>query len=142
MARTMPLLLLSIACFALPAAPARAQEPSIRDRWNALSQDEQRRILDNYERWKSLPQERRDLMKRRFERLDSERQRVREGLDENERRSLDRLRDSDRRQELTRRAKSAMRGRLDGLPPDLRSRIERGMSEVQRAIWQSCIATS
>ncbi len=128
-----------LACVTAPLSPpARAQatpEPkndaqSVRDRFNELSEEEQRRVLESYERWKKLPQDERQLMKRRFERLDTERRRTQESLDDDDRGRLDRLRDPERRRELTRRAKDALRERFDRLPPDLRRRIEHDLKSL------------
>jgi len=117
-----------------PSAPAAAQSggdaQSVRDRWNALTPDEQRRVMDNYEHWKKLSPDDRALMRRRFDRLETERRRARDLADPDDRRSLERMHDGDRRRELTRRAKASVRERFEQLPPDLRDRIERELAPL------------
>ena len=89
-----------VAALATISPPARAQAeatrsidpamqaPSIRERWNALSQDEQQKLLENYEKWKRLDSDERTLLKRRFERLEVERRRACDTLDDDDRRRL------------------------------------------------------
>jgi hypothetical protein len=61
----------------LATAPAAAQRP-----WNQLTPDEQRRAWENYQRYRALPEERREFMQRRWEQFrelpPDERNRVRE----------------------------------------------------------------
>jgi hypothetical protein len=65
-----------------PPAPAAAAAPDdeagrdrperlrlARERWDRMSPGERARVLRNFERWRALPQERRDEMRRRFEGL-------------------------------------------------------------------------
>jgi hypothetical protein len=134
--------LLALASFAVPSAraqdermpkPEAPSQQSVRERWNALTPDEQRRLMDNYDHWKKLSQDDRSLMQRRFERLEAERGRVRDSLDEKDRRALETLRDPERRSELTRRAKAALHDRFEQLPPDLRRRIHDELRSLPRA---------
>jgi hypothetical protein len=116
-----------------PRANPRADARSLRERWDALSPEDQRHVLESYERWKQLSPDDRALMKRRFDRLDGERTRTRDLLDDDDRRSLEQLRDPERHRELTRRAKAAVRERFEQLPPDLRDRIERELRPLPLA---------
>lgn len=110
------------------AAPAAAQ--TMRERWDALPPAEQRRVLESYDRWKKLGSDEKSLMKLRFDKLETERERAKESLDEDDRGKLDRMREPDRREELTQRAKKTLRDRFDRLPPDLRDRIEKDFRKL------------
>lgn len=112
--------------FLLLAAPARGQLPpeEIRARWDAMGPEERERVKRSFEQWRGLSADEQELMKRRHERLEIERRRVDDLLPEGDRAALERLRDFERRIELTRRAKEQLRRRFDGLPPELRGRIE------------------
>ena len=124
------------------ARPAAAQDPEptrtqdarpeakpspdeVKARWKTMTPQERKRMQKSFARWQKLSDEDKEKLRQRHARLDDARRTTRDLLSDEERARLEKLKDGERRAELTARSKKQLRERFDRLPPDLQKGVER-----------------
>jgi len=124
------------------ARPAAAQDPEptrtqdarpeakpspdeVKARWKTMTPQERKRMQESFARWQKLSDEDKEKLRQRHARLDDARRTTRDLLSDEERARLEKLKDGERRAELTARSKKQLRERFDRLPPDLQKGVER-----------------
>jgi hypothetical protein len=124
------------------ARPAAAQDPEptrtqdarpeakpspdeVKARWKTMTPQERKRMQESFARWQKLSDEDKAKLRERHARVDDARRATRDLLSDEERARLEKLKDDERRTELTARSKKQLRERFDRLPPDLQKGVER-----------------
>jgi len=112
------------------ARPAAAQDPEptrtqdarpeakpspdeVKARWKTMTPQERKRMQESFARWQKLSDEDKEKLRQRHARLDDARRTTRDLLSDEERARLEKLKDGERRAELTARSKKQLRERFD-----------------------------